>query len=86
MENRKKRKKISARTRHMHHKIEQCQKETQRRQPENTSYVVEVSDATDDSLPLSALKNVDAKKIASQKTAKKEIPSALETSPQRKKK
>eukprot|EP00971_Amphidinium_carterae_P315662 6274657-Amphidinium_carterae.1 len=56
MENRKKRKEISARTRQKHHKLRQCQEETQRRQPENTSYVAEVSDATDDFLPLSALK------------------------------
>eukprot|EP00971_Amphidinium_carterae_P257126 5104947-Amphidinium_carterae.1 len=38
MENRKKRKEISARTRHQHHKTEQRLEETQRRQPENTSY------------------------------------------------
>eukprot|EP00971_Amphidinium_carterae_P199879 3967170-Amphidinium_carterae.1 len=63
MENRKKRKEISARTRHMHHKIEQHLEETQRRQPENTSHAVEVLDATDDSLPLSALKHVEVKKI-----------------------
>eukprot|EP00971_Amphidinium_carterae_P182846 3628414-Amphidinium_carterae.2 len=48
--------------------------------------VVEVSDATDDSLPLSALKNVEAKKTEGKENAKTEGPSALEKSPKRKKK
>eukprot|EP00971_Amphidinium_carterae_P343050 6482588-Amphidinium_carterae.1 len=58
MENRKKRKEISASTRHQHHRTDQCLEETQRRQSGNTSSVIDVSDATDDSLPLSALKDV----------------------------
>eukprot|EP00971_Amphidinium_carterae_P062089 1229032-Amphidinium_carterae.1 len=58
MENRKKRKEISARTRHQHHRTDRSLEETQRRQPRNMSSVIEVSDATDDSLPLSALKDV----------------------------
>eukprot|EP00971_Amphidinium_carterae_P303647 6033415-Amphidinium_carterae.1 len=70
----------------MHHKIEQRQEETQRRQPENTSHVVEVSDATEDSLPLSALKHVEVKRIEGNETAKKENITALETTPQKKKK
>eukprot|EP00971_Amphidinium_carterae_P315946 6280351-Amphidinium_carterae.1 len=86
MENRKKRKEISARTRHQHQSIEQCLEEIPWRRPDNTSQVVEVSDATDDSLPLSALKNVDAKKTEGQEHAKTASQSAVEKSPKRKKK
>eukprot|EP00971_Amphidinium_carterae_P309518 6150947-Amphidinium_carterae.2 len=78
MENRKKRKEISARTRHHHKSLEQCLEEAPWRQPEDASQVVEVSDATDDSLPLSALKNTDAKKTECQATSKTSSPSAQE--------
>eukprot|EP00971_Amphidinium_carterae_P058715 1161072-Amphidinium_carterae.1 len=73
MENRRKRKEISARTRHQHRRMEQRLEETLRRQPEDTTQVVEVSDATDDSQPLTSL-------------ARKENSAAAETSPQQKKK
>eukprot|EP00971_Amphidinium_carterae_P285080 5659206-Amphidinium_carterae.1 len=53
--------------------MEQRLEETPRRQPEDTSHVVEVSDTTDDSQPLTAL-------------AKNENSAASETSPQQKKK
>eukprot|EP00971_Amphidinium_carterae_P246763 4900919-Amphidinium_carterae.1 len=72
MENRRKRKEISARTRHQHHRMEQSLEETPRRQPEENSHVVEVSDATDDSQPLTAL-------------AKNENSATAETSPLQKK-
>eukprot|EP00971_Amphidinium_carterae_P225183 4466537-Amphidinium_carterae.1 len=62
MENRKKRKEISAKTRHQNKSLKQCLKEASWRRPDESYQVVEVSDATDDSLPLSALKNVEAKK------------------------
>eukprot|EP00971_Amphidinium_carterae_P004566 91500-Amphidinium_carterae.1 len=48
--------------------------------------LVEVSDATDDSLPLSALKNVDAKKTGAQDVDKTQRSSTCETSLKRKKK
>eukprot|EP00971_Amphidinium_carterae_P228802 4538821-Amphidinium_carterae.1 len=86
MENRRKRKEISARTRHQHKSLEQCLEEAPWRQPDDTSQVVEVSDATEDSLPLSVLKNADAKKTESQDHSKAASPSALEKAPKRKKK
>eukprot|EP00971_Amphidinium_carterae_P012183 239701-Amphidinium_carterae.1 len=81
MENCKKRKKIFARTRHQHKRLEKCLEEASWRRPDNLSQVVEVSDATDDLLPLSVLKNVDAKKTESQETAKTSSPSAIRRLP-----
>eukprot|EP00971_Amphidinium_carterae_P286083 5680482-Amphidinium_carterae.1 len=51
MENCKKRKEISARTRHQHKSLEQCLKEAPWRRPDESYQVVMVSDATDDLLP-----------------------------------
>eukprot|EP00971_Amphidinium_carterae_P012464 245207-Amphidinium_carterae.2 len=68
IDNRKKRKEISARTRHQQKNLARCVEEAPWRKPDDTSQVVEVSDATDDSLQLSALKNVDANAIDLQAT------------------
>eukprot|EP00971_Amphidinium_carterae_P289694 5752314-Amphidinium_carterae.2 len=86
MEKRKRKKEISARTRHQHKSLEQCLEEAPWRRADENYQVVEVSDATDDSMPLSALKNVDAKKTGAQDTDKTPRSSTSETSPKRKKK
>eukprot|EP00971_Amphidinium_carterae_P075442 1490604-Amphidinium_carterae.2 len=70
MDQRKRKKELSARTRHQHKSLEQALEEAPWRKPDDGSQLVEVSDATDDSLPLSALKTVDAKKTGIQEATK----------------
>eukprot|EP00971_Amphidinium_carterae_P251804 4999390-Amphidinium_carterae.1 len=85
MEKRKKKKEISARTRHQHKSLEQVLEEAPWRRSDDKYQIVEVSDATDDSMPLSALKNVDMKKTEAQDVNKTSKSSTQETSPKKKK-
>eukprot|EP00971_Amphidinium_carterae_P316969 6301284-Amphidinium_carterae.2 len=87
MDRRKRKKELSARTRHQHKTLEEALEEAPWRRLDDMNQPVEISDAdTDDTMPLSALKSADAKQTENKNATRSGSSSVKEQSSKRKKK